>query len=413
MRTFESFIGNFNGKAWSDDIYDKLVWVIRHDRAALPAIAHWILATPGRHLSLLADLIPHLTEAEFAELVEEAVRRIAASEGSNDVRECIEFASLQIPDALRRHLALLDEQDDLFHSVFAWRGAGQPDADALVEAVGRECEMVDCERLLETGNVAAIRRAYAQLSPEGRGSLAYWALMRDVDLAGGEPRALTLGPCHHLQFDAESPSYARWLDELRKLHPTQRLRSERDVEGLAGGKTDAPCGRCGGEVAIFLRFREAPPGFAVSARPLTLVVCVACLTDYGGGPMVPLFYDHRDGEPVTLNPTGQQRTPAYRWPPMPVSRMRASPTPPRWDVQDVALANSRENLHRLGGRPSWVQEADYPDCPICAKRMPFLAQLSSELPAGPGTVSGLNEDGLTYFFWCEECQVSAVTEQYT
>jgi hypothetical protein len=273
--------------------------------------------------------------------------------------------------------------------------------------------MADCERLIETGSTTAIRRAFEQLSLDGRTSLAYWALMRDVELVDGEARPLTLGPCHHVQFDTERPSYARWLDELRSLHPTLRLRSADDITGLAGGKTDAPCGLCGGEVAIFLRFREAPPGFVVSARPLTLAVCVACLTDYGGGPMVPLFYDHRGGEPITLNPISQQRAPAYRWPPMPVSRMRASPTPRRWEVQDAGLANSRENLHRVGGRPTWVQEADYPDCPTCAKRMPFLAQLSSELPSGPESVAGLNEDGLTYFFWCDQCQVSAVTEQNT
>lgn len=413
MRTFESFIGNFDGKRWSDDIYDKLIAVIREDRAALPAIAHWILATPGRHFNLLADLIPHLTEAEFAALTEDAVRRLADGEGSDDVLECIERASLQIPTALGPHLATLGDQDDLYRSAFAWRASDQGDADALAEAVAAACEQADCERLVETGNVAAIRRAYEQLSPEGRTDLACWALMHDVELADGDARALTLGPCHHLQFEAKRARDVGPVDELRSLHPTLRLSSSNDIAGLAGGKTEAACGLCSGEVAVFVRLDGPPPGFAVSARPLTLAVCVACLTDYGGAPIVPLFYDHTSGAPVTLNPTSQQRTPEYRWPPMPVSRMRASPTPPRWQVQDVMLANSRENLHRLGGRPTWVQEADYPDCPTCAKRMPFLAQLSYELPVAPGCDSGLNEEGLTYFFWCDDCQVSAVTEQCT
>lgn len=413
MRTLESFIGNFDGKRWSDDIYDKLIAVIREDRAALRAIAHWILATPGRHFNLLADLIPHLTEAEFAALTEDAVRRLADGESSDDVLECIERASLQIPTALGPHLATLGDQDDLYRSAFAWRASDQGDADALAEAVAAACEQADCERLVETGNVAAIRRAYEQLSPEGRTDLAYWALMHDVELADGDARALTLGPCHHLQFEAKRARDVGPVDELRSLHPTLRLRSSNDITGLAGGKTETACGLCGGVVAVFVRLDGPPPGFAVSARPLTLAVCVACLTDYGGAPIVPLFYDHTSGAPVTLNPTSQQRTPEYRWPPMPVSRMRASPTPPRWQVQDVMLANSRENLHRLGGRPTWVQEADYPDCPTCAKRMPFLAQLSYELPVAPGCDSGLNEEGLTYFFWCDDCQVSAVTEQFT
>jgi hypothetical protein len=155
MRTFESFIGNFDGEAWPPDIYDKLVWVIHNDRAALPAIAHWILATPGRHFNLLADLIPHLTEAEFAQLVEEAVRRLSAGESSGDVRECLERAALQIPDALGGHLGLLGDDDELFQSAFAWRDADAQVVEELTAAVAGECRREDCERLVETGDAAA------------------------------------------------------------------------------------------------------------------------------------------------------------------------------------------------------------------------------------------------------------------
>jgi len=146
----------------------------------------------------------------------------------------------------------------------------------------------------------------------------------------------------------------------------------------------------------------------VGASPLTLVACISCLSVDPS----PLFYSHENhGEPVSLIVAADRQAADFVFAPLPVSRMRASPTPERWCIQDGL--NSRENLSRLGGRPSWIQDAEYPECPNCVRLMRFLAQFSSDLPAMPGEPSGLTEDGLTFVFWCDDCQVSAVMSQYT
>jgi len=60
---------------------------------------------------------------------------------------------------------------------------------------------------------------------------------------------------------------------------------------------------------------------------------------------------------------------------------------------------------QLGGYPSWVQDAEYPECPNCGLRMIFIAQLDREdCEAG---------EGILYSFLCKTCQVTATLYQQT
>ena len=48
------------------------------------------------------------------------------------------------------------------------------------------------------------------------------------------------------------------------------------------------------------------------------------------------------------------------------------------------MSNSRENLNCLGGEPTWVEDAEYPECPACGDLMAHLMQLDSDLPTADG-----------------------------
>lgn len=61
---------------------------------------------------------------------------------------------------------------------------------------------------------------------------------------------------------------------------------------------------------------------------------------------------------------------------------------------------------QLGGHPAWVQDADYPRCPACARRMMFLAQLDHE------EMEDMSE-GRFYAFVCLSCQTTATSYQQT
>ncbi|MFH2056981.1 MAG: DUF1963 domain-containing protein [bacterium] len=61
---------------------------------------------------------------------------------------------------------------------------------------------------------------------------------------------------------------------------------------------------------------------------------------------------------------------------------------------------------QLGGHPTWIQDADYPQCPSCAKTMMFLAQLDrSDLED--------HAEGIYYAFICPECRTTATNYQQT
>ncbi|OPA72929.1 DUF1963 domain-containing protein [Paenibacillus selenitireducens] len=59
---------------------------------------------------------------------------------------------------------------------------------------------------------------------------------------------------------------------------------------------------------------------------------------------------------------------------------------------------------QIGGHPSWVQDADYPFCPCCAKRMRFIGQVDW------ADFDNLGE-GIFYMFVCAEDKVTATLYQ--
>lgn len=58
----------------------------------------------------------------------------------------------------------------------------------------------------------------------------------------------------------------------------------------------------------------------------------------------------------------------------------------------------------IGGRPSWISDAQYATCPECGNKMKHLAQLSSD---------DTGEGGNIYIQICTECQVTATCYQCT
>jgi hypothetical protein len=144
--------------------------------------------------------------------------------------------------------------------------------------------------------------------------------------------------------------------------------------------------------------------------PLDVAVCLACL----GWEQTILFYKHdAEGAPTGLNPEGKVSEPKFPSGPLRPAQARLVRFPERWAVQDWGMSNGRENLNRVGGAPSWVQSAEYPTCVGCARKMPFLAQLDSDLPLAEGGEWQWGSGGMGYIFWCSACRISALLWQCT
>jgi hypothetical protein len=63
---------------------------------------------------------------------------------------------------------------------------------------------------------------------------------------------------------------------------------------------------------------------------------------------------------------------------------------------------------KIGGKPSFIQDPEYPRCPYCQKDMIFYAQLD--------TVSDkydIGDSGLIYVFYCFDCnEAKAIVQSY-
>jgi hypothetical protein len=102
--------------------------------------------------------------------------------------------------------------------------------------------------------------------------------------------------------------------------------------------------------------------------------------------------------------SGREPEPAEDWfiPQTPVELVRLDD---RWRQQDWALSNNRENLHRAGGEPTWIQHASYPACPGCTRTMSAAGQIA---------IADLwDSEGICYLLWCDPCAISAVIYQQT
>ncbi|OJR70056.1 hypothetical protein BK387_31445 [Escherichia coli] len=114
---------------------------------------------------------------------------------------------------------------------------------------------------------------------------------------------------------------------------------------------------------------------------------------------------HKIGEPMTIEWVEEHA--------MVPTEVSIVPTDSRWAFQSWASANSRENLFRIGGEPSWVQSGEVLTCPISGEKMQFIMQLDSEVPDVQEGEVYYGSGGLCYIFWCDKTKVSGYIMQHT
>lgn len=76
-----------------------------------------------------------------------------------------------------------------------------------------------------------------------------------------------------------------------------------------------------------------------------------------------------------------------------------------WRTQDWMWSNNVENLHRVGGLPTWIQHDDTPNCVRCDCRMAFVAQIAVE--------DLWDGEGIVYLHWCDDCAITGAVYQQT
>ena len=201
---------------------------------------------------------------------------------------------------------------------------------------------------------------------------------------------------------------APYAPHLAKHHPTWRLEGGEAGYKL-GGVLDEADGDAQNPLFHLITLDPLPRDLPVRSLPhLTLAAHVREINE---GEIV--FYEHdAQGMPRRI---GERTQVEYvQDEPIMECEVALAPTPSRWAAQDWGMSNSRQNLARIGGEPSWIQGAQVSRCPICGEKMEFLMQLDSELPScEQGGEVMFGSGGILYVFWCERTRVSGFFMQCT
>lgn len=358
------------------------------------------------------DILSFLPQEQWPSLVNQAVDAMIRNPRNQAAESVLEKACMQCPESLHPHLETIFNQNMLGNTYYApwpWRNAGQTSLPFLAQIIADESR--DRTRayraLLETRDPFIINWLKSQPFDVGE---EYW---REAGLSRNGDTVVSMHSerVWHIVFpegyfdDAERPAW------LRKIHPTWQADDEPCETAPFGGGAEGLCTFCGKRLHHLLTLGPVAQGIGVShLKSLSLVACLSCL---GWEQAVTFFSHSQSGEIRSIGGDGTIRTPQFPVGPLRETTIQLRMTSQRWYWQSWGDSNSRQNLHRIGGPPSWVQSADYPNCPRCEQAMHFLLQLDSDLPQADGGEWLWGSGGCAYCFWCDDCRISAWLWQCT
>jgi hypothetical protein len=378
--------------------YDRLFDLVEKDPQNAFDLVELAIERGGRCIPFISDAVSYAPEAALPRLADMAVDSFARDPANSVAEDVIAHLSLQSPAALQPHLSRLFEtrpNADSYYAEWPWRRAAAGDIGSLLAHIRDPGRHADRQRTL-------------RCILETRDSPNPLDLLAEVGL-DADYRPLHAERVFHLRFALEYIDDDTRPDFLRPHHPTWTLPATAG-DFRFGGFADGDCSVCGQRLHNLLQMAVVPPGLGVRSRDaLQMATCLSCL----GWSQDVLFFRHdKDGKPQPVAaPRQAPELPAF---PLKEATVALAATPPRWVWQDWAISNSRENLHRIGGAPCWVQSAAYPQCPDCSRLMTSFMQLDSNLPIAGGDGEWLwGSGGIGYVFWCDTCAVSASRWQCT
>lgn len=375
------------------------------DPEILYGLASRMIRDRPRFTWYLEPACDRLPAAELRRLAGEAVQ--AREDGANDAADdVIAYVSLHQPEALTAHLRSLWEVRPNARSYYAswpWRAADDAEVARLLE-VARDPAGPDAQ--FAAGCLLQTRRpdVLAWL-PADRHGLAHVGYGRD------DAGALTrLHPAAMWHVAYPGPVLEQWAarNPLRVRQSSWPQYSGAGSRHVVSGFTGLGCPECDQPLHRLLRLDPVPAGLGITSRErVEFTWCPGC-TPYARS----WHARHApDGTPadftVSLVIVPEETDPEdsrAEWF-IPESAVELVPLDKRWTQQDWALSNGRENLHRVGGEPTWIQNADYGDCPGCGRTMPAVAQIAVE--------DLWDAEGICYLLWCDPCAISAVVYQQT
>lgn len=401
-----------------DNIQDHIYHVCQHHSHSICTI---LLAFMENYKETLAHLylnvlVNFMPLDDFPQVIQQALVHISANKPNfgnperHDVAEAILYIiALEAPQQLHPYLQALFDLDINNHATYGaypWRESGQLHYDFLAGLLqdyhqSKSCQGRAAQALLESRHPQAllvVRKWIKKVDP---------SLFHEV---GYEEKNGQLIPLYH-----ENPLHlvfpdAYWLSREVPHHynyyqfvpPSFPLAiRENTTSQHFGGTLNLPCPRCQATLGHIITLNPIPKGLGITGlHQLTLGFCLNCV---GMGINVKelLFYRHNEiGAIISIGFLGTPTSLIYSFSPLQETKVYLVDAGPRWKW------NSRTYLHRIGGHPTWIQDASYPNCPVCQQTMRFILQLDSGLLDSNGQERMWDDTGMVYAFWCNECKIS-------
>lgn len=412
--TPESLLDQYQRLGWVSEPFDAMLALVAKNPSNATLLLKTALDRRLEAATFLDDAVSYAPEDELAELTRVALAAYAR-DGSELACSVISHLSLQAVETFTPHLAGLSHDkipnERSYDADWPWRAASDEEIERELErlstATSTKALVRSFGRILQTRNPRHLARA---CSTATKRELPHKAgvYLREVGFDTPDRRLYT-DTVFHLRFPPEykalSPDAA--FSHLRPHHPTWHLPTLPDQHRF-GGHVDTGCAVCGGHLHNLLTLDPVPPSIAPGTHRIEVVTCLSCL----GWSTSSMFFTH-DADGNARPMPAEPHTPEFPSSALVETRVQLCVTPKRWQWQAWGSSNSRQNLHRLGGHPTWIQSAEYPTCPRCDTAMISLLQLDSNLPTETGEEHLWGTGGICYVFWCPPCRVSASRWQCT
>lgn len=413
----KELIVDFKAKGWETVRPYERLFELRENPGELFAFLKLYMQTFKKNSTLFNDALHYIEKDQCRILIQKALEILQQKKNEN-AEAVIESTSLQFPDLLHDYLPLifdLKPNESAYYAEYPWRGLkGEAITyfkDKLVDAATKlEDKQKLCRCLLETRNEEIIRfvldYATGQKLFAGEGDnyiLAY------AERCGYTKQANTIvsycpNELRHFVFE---PAYILENKPLfAKQHPTWYL----PVGGVPFAFGGIMQEEDQNPLFHIITLDPIPQGLNITRlNRLVLGVHVREMNVCG-----PMFYQHdANGNPLKIKTREDDDMEIFEDLPIAQTQVFLVSTPERWQWQDWAGANGRENLHRLGGEPTWIQNPEVLTCPVCKAKMDFLLQLDSELPDVEKGELMFGSGGLCYVFWCDKSKISGYVMQCT
>ena len=419
MEAIHELITSYNKDGWQSNPFEKMLDIVTKSPDYTSNLIKEIVTNLPEGSTFLDASFLFLPYSKWTEVVEHAISTLQTNPENTSAQSVIDYASLQAPHVLYPYLETifsLAPNEGSYYENRPWKGSGEfsfkhlsrtlsdTNADSEARSKAWHC-LLEC-RDTKSMQFAIDRSEIVGIAKEEVNDYLHTV---GYELIDNQLKQLHQANVYHLIYPDKylSNDGPIWLDHSK--FPTWRADS--DHANLSfGGAADANCNSCGNAGHQIICLTPMLNSLSiVTIEKLNIRTCLSCL----GWEHQTMYYKHQeDGTSLCLADKISE-PPGFPSEEFKSTKVGAARLHQRWACQDWGGANSRENLHRIGGHPTWIQDAQYPGCTQCNSTMMFLMQLDSELPTEDQDEFLWGSGGIAYIFWCDQCKISALLGQWT